>query len=228
MKEPKHILKHHAFISIIKSVIRKIKKRPHIIMMSDQLPEKALYIANHNGAAGPMTIITFYPKILVPWGAFQMTKGYTSRWRYLYHVFYIQKLKYSKFKSFILATLFGIVSKALYQGVKLIPSYQDVRMRNTIELSLKHLEVNNSILIFPEDSSSGYQDEIETFHQGFIYLAQAYEKKHHEKLPIVPMYYNKQKNTLLIGKPETIDKKKTRHDLSEDFRVLLNRLGNES
>lgn len=227
MREPKKIVRHNGFIRLIKFFIRIIKKKPKLIHLEEDLPDRALYIANHNGAAGPMTLITFYPKILVPWGTYQMTKGYLSRWKYLYHVFYIQKLGYSKVRSFILATLFGLVSRILYDGVRLIPSYPDVRMRQTIDLSIKHLECGNSILIFPEDSSAGYQDEMESFHKGFIYLAEAYEKKHNEQLAIVPVYFHKEKNSIITGKVHFIDTNKSRHDLSEDFRACVNDLSHQ-
>ena len=196
-------------------------------MTNEAIPEKAIYIANHQGASGPMNLITFFPKILVPWGAYQMTQGYFSRWKYLYHTFYRTKLKYSKFRSFLLSSLFGLVSRILYRGVKLIASYPDVRLRTTINQSIIHLEVGNSILIFPEDSSSGYKDEIESFHEGFIYLAKAYEKKHGQSIPIIPVYYHKEKHTIIIGQSYVIDHKKTRDVISNDLRVILNDLSNQ-
>lgn len=226
MSKIKTIKKHNLFIRLIKWAIRKIKKQPLIITHED-LPLKAIFIANHQGASGPMNLITFFPKILVPWGAYQMTQGYISRWHYLYNTFYRTKLKYTKIRSFTLATLFGLISRILYQGVKLIPSYPDVRLRKTIAQSINHLEYNNSILIFPEDSSSGYKDEIESFHEGFIYLAKAYEKKHKHTIPIIPVYYHKEKHTIIMGQSYTIDHKKTRDVISNDLRVILNDLTNQ-
>jgi len=221
----KTIKKHNFFINFIKWVIRKIRKLP-LIIKQDDLPEKAIYIANHNGASGPMNIITFFPKIVVPWGAYQMTQGYFSRWKYLYHTFYRNKLGYSIIRSFLLATFFGLVSRILYRGVKLIASYPDIRLRETITYSILHLENNNSILVFPEDSSSGYKDE-NSFHEGFIYLAKAYEKKHGSPIPVVPVYYHKEKHVIAIGKPYRLNQEKTRQDVANDFRVILNDLVNQ-
>jgi hypothetical protein len=224
MSKIKKVVKHNWFIHLVKWGIRKIKHKPHIIGDISKIPNQAIFISNHNGASGPMNLITFFPRILVPWGTYQMTQGYFSRWKYLYHTFYLKKLKYSKFRSFLLATCFGMISKILYQGVKLIPSFPDVRMKHTINISIKHLEVGNSILIFPEDSSSGYKDEIESFHSGFIYLHKAYQKKYEQILPIVPIFYSKKENTIIIGEIEYVDYKKTRHDLANHFRVIINEL----
>lgn len=69
-----------------------------------------------------------------------MTEKYTVRWKYLYHVFYTQKLGYNKFSAFILATLFGVISKMLYNGMQLISTYPNVKFRNTINVSIEHLK----------------------------------------------------------------------------------------
>jgi hypothetical protein len=122
------------FVRMVRRILMTFKTRPTIILNDNPLPDKAIYIANHSGAAGPLTISMYFPIHLVPWGAHPMSEHYFKRWQYLYHVFYRQKLKYSKVRSWILATLFGIISKALYNGVQLIPTYTDLRLKKNHEL----------------------------------------------------------------------------------------------
>jgi len=158
-----------------------------------------------------------------------MTGHYLSRWKYLYFTFYRQKLGYKKFRSFMLATLFGIISKTLYKGVKLIPTYSDARLRKTIALSLEHLSANNSLLIFPENSSSGYGEKIETFHAGFIYLAQQYYKINNVHIPLIPLYYHKSKQQIITGKSiflNEFDLGLTREEIVEKLRLILNEFAN--
>lgn len=88
MKKAKKILKHNWFLRLIKSILKTFKKRPKLIMEELQLPDQAIYIANHSGAAGPLTLSMYFPKYLVPWGAHPMTENYKNRWKYLYYVFY--------------------------------------------------------------------------------------------------------------------------------------------
>ena len=196
-------------------------------MHDENLPEKAIYFANHSGAAGPLTLSTYFPKYLVPWGTFQMTGNYIVRWKYLYYVFYQQKIGYKKLKSFILATLLGIISKVLYNGVKLIPTYPDTRLRKTITESVANLDVNNSILIFPEDSTEGYQEQIDAFHSGMVYLAQQYLKKRKEDIPLIPLYYNKAKQKIITGKARFLsefDSSLSREEIADELRINLNSL----
>jgi len=227
MKQIKTITKHNWFIRLIKGIIRRVRKEPELILHDGNLPEKAIYFANHSGAAGPLTLSVYFPKYLVPWGAYPMTGHYFSRWKYLYFTFYQQKLGYKKFRSFILATLFGIISKTLYKGVQLIPTYPDVRLRKTINISIEHLCVNNSLLIFPEDSSEGYLEHIDSFHSGIVYLAKSYYKKTKEQIPLIPLYYHKTKQQIITGKtiflsdfPESMK----RDEIAEKLRISLNEL----
>lgn len=226
MSTIKHINKHNWFIRLIKKIIRIIRKEPKLVILND-LPDTAIYYANHSGAAGPLTLSVYFPKILVPWGAYPMTGNYPSRWKYLYYVFYRQKIGYSKVRSFILATLFGIISKILYNGVKLIPTYPDARLRKTVRESIEHLIAKNSLLIFPEDSSSGYKEEIESFHSGIVFLAKQYFKEHKEHIPLVPLYYDKSKQQIITGKPLTLDEfsvNSHRKEIAEALRKRLNTL----
>ncbi|MFA6647209.1 MAG: hypothetical protein WCS32_01095 [Candidatus Izemoplasmatales bacterium] len=227
MKEINTIKKHNWFIRFLKKLIKTFRKKPDLILQNSNLPDKAIYFANHSGAAGPLTLSVYFPKYLVPWGAYPMTGHYITRWKYLYFVFYRQKIGYSKFRSFVLASLFGIISKTIYNGVKLIPTYPDTRLRKTISDSLLHLSKNNSLLIFPEDSSLGYQNEIEKFHSGFVFLAQEYYKKFKKHIPLIPLYYHKAKQQILTGKTyylSDFDKKLKRNEITEILRQELNLL----
>jgi len=227
VKKITSISKHNWFIRFVKSVIRTFRKAPDIISSKEPLPNTAIFIANHCGAAGPISLNIYFPKILVPWGAHQMMENYSSRWSYLYQTFYRKKLKYSKLCSFILATLFGLISKILYNGVHLVATYPDIRVRETIENSLEHLRHQNSIVIFPEDSSGGYKDEIRSFHSGFVYLAYQFFKKTGTHIPIIPLYYHRKYGQILIGKAYTLanfSNTKNRKQIAEQFRIILNKM----
>lgn len=192
---------HGIFTQLLKRIIKLFKKKPRIFNDNNTLPDQAIYICNHSGAGGPFSLSLFFPKLFVPWGAHPMTEGYASRWKYLYYVFYQQKLSYGKIKSFIISTLFALISKMLYIGMHVIPTYPDFRVKKTFEISKKHLNVGNSILIFPEDSSDGYHEVLKKYHSGFIYLATDYYKDHQIDLPIYPIYFSQKKNAILIEKP---------------------------
>lgn len=229
MRQIKTVTKHNLFLRLIKSIIRKVRVKPELVLFDKNLPEKAIYFANHSGAAGPLTLSVYFPKYLVPWGAYPMTTHYFSRWKYLYYIFYRQKLGYNKFKSFILATFFGLISKILYKGVQLIPTYPDVRLRKTIKISIQHLNANNSLLIFPEDSTDGYLDHIDAFHSGIVYLAQSFYKATKEHVPLIPLYYHKKNQQIITGKTiflSDFPSEMKRDEIAENLRLYLNELAN--
>jgi hypothetical protein len=211
----------------LKAILRLIIKKPRILGNTD-IPDQAILLANHNGAAGPFILSLYFPRLFVPWGAHPMTEGYSSRWRYLYHIFYQQKLKYKRFPAFLLATLFGIISKRLYVGMHVIPTYQDSRLLSTYSISMEHLDCGNPILVFPEESEEGYFEVLSKYNAGFVVLAKTYLSKRQVDLPIYPIYFSKKEGIILVGDPEPIGKLlssgMSRDEIAEHFRARTNAL----
>ncbi|MGN1373671.1 MAG: hypothetical protein ACI4VK_06480 [Candidatus Coproplasma sp.] len=179
------------------------KRKPEIINQSGgELEAKAIYLSNHAGANGPMTYEMYFPHIYTGWGAHEMFGNYKERWNYLYHVFYRQKLHWGKAKSFFVATVFGVISKLIYRGIGLIPTYQDGRFATSLKTSCKILDTNNPILIFPEDSSEGYVNPPVSLNKGFIALAKLYYKRYNVDLPVYSAYLLGGKaRKMVFGKP---------------------------
>lgn len=210
-------------------LVKLFKRKPKIFNLNTEpFKEPCIIISNHSGASGPLTMALYYPQFFIPWGTHAMTGRYKARWNYLYHVFYQQKLGYRKFRSFILATSFGIVSKMLYNGMQLIPTYEDLRFKDTINLSVAHLNNGSNILVFPEDSNNGYHENLLSYHSGFVFLWQEYFKRTEIDLPIYPVYYHKRKGAMVIG-PKTyitplIADGLSRDQIAEFFKNLTNDL----
>ena len=209
MKKKKYRVKtkRNLFFRIIGSILKILIRKPGLVNLSgEELPKKAIYLMNHEGARGPMVFELYFPKRATPWGAHEMCGNYRERWKYLYHVFYRQKLHYGKFRSFITATLFGIVSGWLYNSVGLIGTYRDARLIETIRNSYSVLENNQSIVIFPENSDKGYKEMPIAFNRGFITLAKSYFKKTGEDLPIYTVYYSRKKSKFIVGTPGYVNR----------------------
>lgn len=227
-KDPKKF-KQSWFFHVLKFILKSVKRRPTIRNDSGgPVKGPALIVANHSGAAGPMNISIFFPYTFVPWGAHQMKEGYRSRWNYAYHIFYRQKLKYGRVRSFILATLLSVINKFLYVNMRLIPTYQDVRFTRTLRESLRYLKDDYPILVFPEDSNEGYKDVIARFNDGFVVLADYAYTHHNLDLPIYPVYYSKRKSIIVIGEPILYGTLKEqnlkRSDIADLLRLKVNDL----
>jgi len=189
------------FISLFLSMF---KRRPEIVNLSGgELIPKAIFLSNHSGADGPMTYEMYFPLTITDWGAHEMFGNIKERWNYLYHVFYRRKLHWGKAKSFFVATVFCIISKGIYRAIGLIPTYTDSRFITSVKTSVKILDRNYPILIFPEDSEGGYMTPPESFNKGFITLSKLYYRLKKEDLPVYTMYLLKvkKKKKIVIAPP---------------------------
>ena len=200
-------------------------------ILTDNLPQKAIVLANHSAKAGPMALELSYPHFNVKWGAHEMLGNYKSRYNYLRNVLYIQKLKKGKLVSTVKAAFEAIFSIWLYRGMKFIPTYSDARFRHSIRCSMDVLESGASVMIFPEDSTDGYFDELTSAFPGFVMLWQHYFRKTGEDLPVIPVYYHKRSRKIVVGKPQSVkslfDSGLNRDEIAEHFKDEINFLFRE-
>lgn len=223
--------KHGFIFGNLMKLIKVFKKAPTIYNLNEEDLEEGIIISNHSAASGPLTLSLYFPMFFIPWGTYEMTGTYKMRWNYLYHIFYQQKLGYGKFRAFLIATLFAIISKMLYKGMQLIATYPDTNFRKTIDNSIKHLKAGNSILIFPEDSNTGYHEHLIKYNNGFVYLSETYYNETNINIPVYPMYYHKILNAMIIGKKTDIkalrDKGLSRSEIADYFKDVTNDLGEQ-
>ena len=208
--------------------LRLLFKKPEIISLSGELPNKAIYVANHAAMFGPVMYNLYLPATIAPWGAYPMTENYKSRYNYLRNVYFIQKRHKTKFAATFLASFEAALSIYFYRGLRVIPSYDDNRFIKTIRLSMDMLDSDIGVLIFPEDSDQGYHEVLTEFHAGFVELAKYYGKKTGEDIPIYPVYYHAKKRKIVIGEPSKLtdytSKGMSRQEIANDFCKQVNDL----
>ena len=209
-------------------ILRLFMKKPKIINLAGELPDKAIYVANHSAMFGPVIYNLYLPTKVAPWGAYPMLGTYKERYHYLRDVYFIQKRHKNKAAATILAGLEALVSKCIYRGLNVLPSYNDTRFITTIRKSLQALEQKVSVMVFPENSNEGYHEILKGFYAGFVELAKCFRLRHHEDVPIVPVYYHQKKNVMVIGQPskltEYTDKGMNRQQIAASFCQQVNDL----
>ncbi len=214
---------------VTKVFMRRIFKRPQIINLAGELPKKAIILANHSAKSGPPGLDLYYPVPSCKWGAYQMFGNYKMRKAYLRDVLYIQKCgKKPGFGTSFKASVLAIFNPYIYKGMRMMPTYPDGRLTQTIRNSVKVLDAGMSIMIYPENSNNGYKPVLTEFFPGFVMLAERYFKQTGEDLPIYPVYYSVDKRIMVIGKPlfmqEMVKEGLDRNAITERYRDAVNQL----
>ena len=65
--------------------------------------------------------------------------------------------------------------------------------------SIRLLEQDIAVTIFPEDSGKGYFDELTGFFSGFTLVLEHYYKKNGEDVPVRCVYYHKKKRIMVVS-----------------------------
>lgn len=220
--------RHQPFFSFVKKILRLFYRRPAVTSLSGALPERAIFVANHCSKKGPVVYSLYLPAFFAPWGAHEMLGNYSSRFHYLRDVYYIQKKGYHKPLASVCAAFEAAFSIFFYRGMHFLPSYPDARLAKTVRNSLTALENNVQVLVFPEDSSEGYKEQLTAFFPGFVMVAEHYFRKFGTDLPVYPVYYNDRTDRIVIGKPGYVQKYvrrgMDRTAIAEVFRKKVNAL----
>ena len=226
----KNYKKKRPMYKALAGLLKLFTKKQTIVNYNEKIIEPCIFISNHSAANGPFKLNLRFPYAFSPWGINDMCKGYKSRWNYLVHTFYGQKLKYGKFRSRFIGTLFALISGYLYRNVGVIPTYTDASLLNTMKISMERLEGGNNVLIFPEDSTDGYFEVLTKYYPGFAMLSKLYMKKTGIDLPVYPIHLNKKKRIITIGEPMFVGKElgngKTLEEIAEFAKDYTNSLAN--
>ncbi len=194
------------FFRFIKKIMRLFAKKPNVINYNEEgIADKSIIISNHSGAAGPLQLELWLNHYFVPWGTHEMNGNIKERWNYLTKIYFTQKKHLSKFVAVLISIPAVFVLRWFYKGIELLSTYKDSRLKQTFDNSVKRLDKNQSILIFPENSSTGYKEVLEEFYPGFVTLSKIYYRKRGEDLPVYPVYVFKQEGVILVGKPHYIN-----------------------
>ncbi len=192
----------------VRKILKLFFRKPEIVNYNESLEDKAIFLSTHCAKLGPSYLDLYFPKKHAIWGAHEMLGTYKERYKYLRNVYYIQKMKKSKFRATISAAFEAIFNIFFYKGMHVLPTYPDIRLTKTIKASCNVLDNNLPIMIFPENSNDGYFDVLNELFPGFILLSDAYYKKNKIDLPVYPVYLHYKQRKLFIDKPLYIQKLK--------------------
>ncbi|MBO4667636.1 MAG: hypothetical protein J5666_05885 [Bacilli bacterium] len=186
---------------IARFLVKLLYHKPKMIFLGEKFNDGPfLFLINHCGTKTPPKIECYFERDFYMWGTYEMTQGLKAVHHYLVHTFYHQKKKWPLFFAALVGTIFSPFAYMFYQGMRIIPTYHDSRFLSSIKNSLRVLNDNKVIVIYPEDSNDGYKDKIEKFFNGYLTLCDIAKRKGLD-LPIYVAYYNRKKNKIIIDNP---------------------------
>lgn len=201
MKTKQFKQKRKAWFRGLKQFLKINYKRPQFIYLGEKPTERAIILSNHVSTVPPMMLEIYADYPIRFWGTHEMNSGLKKMYKYQSEVYYHQKRGFNLHLSRLLCLLASPLTNMFYKGLNLISTYQDARLRTTLDQSLTAIKDNGeNIVIFPEDSSDGYSDELKGFHAGFVMLAEKCLQNGID-VPIYACYYKKNERQYIFDAP---------------------------
>lgn len=221
-------LKRKWWFSFLKKLMKSRYKKPRFVYLGEEIKNGGIILSNHEGTDAPMSLEIYLNAPIRMWGASEMNSGLVKLYKYQTRVYYHEK----KHWNLHLARLFCLIASPLtnlfYKGLDLISTYRDTNFMKTIKESMDALSMGHNLVIFPEDSTNGYLDELEGFHKGFVVFANHALRKGYD-LPIYVSYFRKSDKTYIIDKPvmfsELLKQSESKEDLAKKLCLRCNELG---
>lgn len=213
---------------LLKRIMRVRYKKPTFKFLGEEFGNGSIILSNHEGTDAPMSLEIYSNMPIRMWGAHEMNSGLIKMYKYQTRVYYHEK----KHWNLHLARLFCLIASPLtnlfYKGLNLISTYKDNRFMKTIKESVSAMDEGYNIVIFPEDSTNGYLNELEGFYKGFVVLADAYYKKNKD-LKIYVTYFRKSDKVYIVDAPvlyaDLIKNGETKEEVSARLLSRCNELG---
>ena len=186
---------------IVKQFLKIFIRKTRVIHLGDSFTRSCIILSNHVGARAPLAIELYGLKQPFRfWGTYEMNSSFRELYAYETKIYYHQKKHWPLFWARLFCVIAAPVTYIHYRGTNFISTYEDFRLKETFKQSLEVIEKNETIVIFPEDSSKGYFDVLTAFHPGFVLLGNQCLKKGYD-LPVYATYYHKKKHVWLVDKP---------------------------
>ena len=212
----------------LQKVIRFFIKKPRYVYLDGKPGPGSIILSNHESATVPLTLEMYAQMPIRFWGAHDMNEGFRAVYKYQTVTYYHGKKHWPLWCARLFCLLASPLTMIFYRGLDLIPTYPDIRFKNTLKHSLDTLEKHHSLVVFPEDSSDGYHKELKRFLPGAIMLLEQCRRKGMD-LKVYVAYYQKDRHVHVFDGAVTVsqllDKGLSREALAQLLCDRCNELG---
>lgn len=165
----------------------------------ENLPEDAsIIVGNHTQMNGPICAELFVPGKNVTWCAHQMMELKEVP-AYAFEDFWSRKPKWTHPFYKLLSYIIAPFSVAVFNEAKTIPVYHDTRLISTFKQTIKALDDDTNVIIFPE-CYEPHNNIVYQFQDKYIDMAKLYYKRTGKCLNFVPIYIAPKLKKMYIGK----------------------------
>lgn len=221
-------MKRKLWFRIYKGFINIFRKRTKFVFLGEEFKDQGIILSNHAGTGGPFAYELNQKKPIRFWGTYEMNSGIKQVYHYLVHTYYHQKKGWNLGLAYVFCLLAAPLTNLFYRGMNLISSYPDSRITETMAKSFETLKEPCNIVIFPEDSSKGYFDELTKFHSGFVVFIKFCLKRGLD-LPLYVSYYEKRTHVQLVDSPimlsDLFSENESREEIAKKLCDRCNELG---
>lgn len=165
----------------------------------------SIFVANHLGAYGPVTIMSFLPFQLYPWVTHEVTQAETCA-DYIEKEFFQKELHLRPPLSSALAGLISGLCVTLMRYLQVIPVYKrSRRIYGSLSMSSAYLSQGRNLLVFPEVSDWELNDLICRFDSGFVNIAKTHFEDRDKIVKFYPIAVDRNARTLRFGESIPFD-----------------------
>lgn len=165
--------------------------------------EVAVYVANHAGAYGPISMELNFDRPFRPW-VIRYLADFKVCKKFFFYEFLNAETKKCKWLYKAIAFLGSIILSPLIRGYSAIRVYHGPKVMNTFKHSMQTLDEGKNVVIFPE-CNEYYSDYIHELNKGFVDLARMYYNERGVAVNFYPVYIAPGLHIIKVGKPVRYD-----------------------
>ena len=206
----------------LQKIIKLFIKKPEYIYLGKNPGPASIILSNHEGASVPLTMEIYAGLQARFWGAHEMDKGFKTAYRYQTVTYYHRKKHWNLFLARLFCLIATPLTRLFYIGLELVPTYPDLRFKNTLKRSIDALKNGNTLIVFPENSEDGYHEVLKEFRPGAVMLLEQC-KRHGLDVEVFVAYYKKKTRQHIFAAPVTVGQLlKTKCGRKELAQILCN------
>ena len=188
------------WFKLFRNLTRGRYKRPQCIFLGEEFGNGGIIVSNHEGTDAPLSLELYCDAPVRFWGASEMNSGLVAMYKYQSRVYFHQRKHWNLHLARLFCLIASPITNLFYKGLNLISTYRDIRFMRTLRESMAAMKAGENIVVFPEDATKGYLEELEGFFPGFVMLAEVCYRRGTD-VPIYVSYFKKKELLYVVDAP---------------------------